>query len=228
MLPNRTVLPKRARAERPQTVGEEIANSVIHGLGLVASIAALPILVAFAVRRGDTWQVVGGAIFGATLVLLYLASTLYHALPVSAAKRILRVIDHSAIYLLIAGTYTPFTLGALRGPWGWTLLITIWTLALLGIAAKWTFRFRFPRLSTVLYIAMGWLVVIALHPLTTRVSPTGLAWLLAGGLCYTGGVAFYATGERLRYGHALWHLFVIAGSACHFVAVLRHAGAPTA
>lgn len=228
MLPNRTVRPPRTRVERPQTLGEEIANSVIHGLGLLASIAALPILVAVAVSRGDTWQIVGGAIFGATLVLLYMASTLYHALPASSAKRVLRVIDHSAIYLLIAGTYTPFTLGALRGPWGWTLLITIWALALLGIAAKWTFGFRFPRLSTVLYIAMGWLVVIALHPLVTRVSPTGLAWLLAGGLCYTGGVAFYATGERLRYGHALWHLFVVAGSACHFVAVLMHAGAPTA
>ena len=226
MHPSRRDPPRLAGLNRAQTTGEEIANSVIHGLGFLASVAAIPILVAVAVSRGDTWQVVGGAIFGATLVLLYLASTLYHALPTSRAKRVMRVVDHSAIYLLIAGTYTPFTLGALRGPWGWTLLGTIWALALLGIAAKWTFGFRFPRLSTILYIAMGWLVVVALHPLATRVSPAGLAWLVAGGLCYTGGVAFYATGERLRYGHALWHLFVLAGSACHFVAVLMYAGTP--
>src|SRR5688500_15537030 len=212
------------KTARPQTLGEEIANAVTHGAGLLASIAALPVLILAALNRQDVWQIVGGAVFGATLVMLYLASTIYHALPVSRAKRVLRVIDHSAIYLLIAGTYTPFTLGALRGPWGWTLLGTIWALALLGIAAKLTLGFRFPRLSTVLYIAMGWLVVIALQPLATRVSPAGLAWLVAGGLCYTGGVVFYATDTRIRYGHALWHLFVIAGSLCHFVAVLSHAG----
>jgi hemolysin III len=133
------------------------------------------------------------------------------------------VLDHSAIYLLIAGTYTPFTLGVLRGPWGWTLLGTIWTLALLGILAKSTIGFRFPRLSTVLYAAMGWLVLIAIRPLVTHVSPAGLAWLFAGGVCYTAGIAFYATDTRLRYGHALWHLFVVAGSACHVVAVLWYA-----
>ena len=217
----------RARAAaRPQTLGEEIANAVTHGAGLLASIAALPVLVLAAAGQRDVWQIVGGAIFGATLILLYLASTIYHALPVCRAKRILRVLDHAAIYLLIAGTYTPFTLGALRGPWGWALLATIWTLALLGIAAKATLGFRFPRLSTVLYIAMGWLIVIALEPLASSVAPEGLAWLIAGGLCYTGGVVFYAADTRIRYGHALWHLFVIAGSACHFVAVLGHAAAP--
>lgn len=209
---------------RAQTLGEEVANAVTHGAGLLASIAALPVLILTSLGEQDPWRVVGGAIFGATLVLLYLASTIYHAMPVSRAKRVLRVIDHSAIYLLIAGTYTPFTLGALRGPWGWSLLVTIWTLALLGIAAKWTLGFRFPRLSTILYIAMGWLVVIALQPLATRVAPAGLAWLVAGGLCYTGGVVFYATDTKIRYGHALWHLFVVSGSVCHFVAVLRHAG----
>ncbi len=210
---------------RPQTLGEEIANAVTHGAGLLASIAALPVLILAALNQRDVWQIVGGAIFGATLVLLYLASTVYHALPLrrSRAKRVLRVLDHSAIYLLIAGTYTPFTLGALRGPWGWTLLGTIWGLALFGILAKFRLGFRFPRLSTVLYIAMGWLVIVALHPLATRVSPAGLAWLVAGGLCYTGGVIFYATDTRIRYGHALWHLFVLAGSVCHFVAVLGHA-----
>ena len=211
-------------ATRPQLLGEEIANSITHGAGLVASVAAIPILVLSAAANRDPWQVVGGAIFGATLVLLYLASTVYHALPDCEGKRVLRVIDHSAIYLLIAGTYTPFLLGVLRGPWGWSLLGTIWALALLGVMAKWVLRFRFPRLSTALYIAMGWLIVVAIRPLVTHISPAGLAWLVAGGVCYTAGVAFYATDTRLRYGHALWHLFVIAGSACHFMAVLRHAG----
>ena len=211
-------------ADRLQTPGEEIANSIIHGAALVGSIAALPVLVLSAAGRRDVWQIVGGTVFGVTLVLLYLASTLYHALPVSRAKGVLRVLDHTAIYLLIAGTYTPFTLGALRGPWGWALLGTIWALALFGIIAKCTVGFRFPRLSTLLYLAMGWLVVIGLQPLVTRVSPAGVAWLVAGGLCYTGGVVFYATDGRVRYGHALWHVFVLAGSVCHFVAVLRHAG----
>ena len=213
---------------RPQSLGEEIANSIVHGAGMLASIAALLVLMLAAAGQHDVWQIVGGAIFGATLILLYLASTIYHALPAGRAKRILRVLDHSAIYLLIAGTYTPFTLGALRGPWGWALLGTIWTLALFGIAAKSTLGFRFPRLSTLLYIGMGWLVVVAAHPLVTRVSPAGLAWLVAGGLCYTGGVVFYATDTRIRYGHAVWHLFVLAGSACHFAAVLWHAAAPSA
>ncbi len=208
---------------RHQSLGEEIANSITHGAGLLASIAAVPVLILAAVGRRDPWQIVGGAVFGATLVLLYLASTLYHSLPVCRAKGILRVVDHAAIYLLIAGTYTPFTLGALRGPWGWALFGTIWGLALLGIAAKCTLGFRFPRLSTLLYLAMGWLVLIGLQPLVARVAPAGIAWLVAGGLCYTGGVVFYAMDGRLRYSHALWHVFVMAGSACHFLAVLWHA-----
>ncbi len=210
-------------AERPQSLSEEIANSVTHGVGLLASLAALPLIILAAAGRRDPWQLVGGAVFGITLVLLYLASTLYHALPVCRAKRVLRLLDHAAIYLLIAGTYTPFTLGVLRGRWGWALLGTIWALALLGIAAKCMVGFRFPRLSTMLYLAMGWLIVIALHPLVSRISPGGLALLAAGGLCYTGGVVFYATDGRLRYGHALWHLCVIAGSVCHFLAVLWYA-----
>jgi hemolysin III len=208
---------------RPQSLGEEIANSVTHGVALLASLAALPVLVLAASGRRDAWQLVGGAVFGATLVLLYSASTLYHAIPSSGAKRVLRVLDHGAIYLLIAGTYTPFTLGVLRGPVGWTFLVTIWALAVFGILAKCVYRFRFPRLSTALYLGMGWLIVLALRPLMTHVSPAGLAWLLAGGICYTAGVAFYATDGRIRYGHAVWHGFVAAGSACHFCAVLWYA-----
>ena len=211
-------------AERIQSVGEEIANAAIHAAGLLASLAALPVLVAAAAGRNDPSQVVGAAVFGAALVLLYLSSALYHALPAGRAKRAWRVVDHVAIYLLIAGTYTPFTLGALRGPWGWALFATVWALAAVGIAAKCTIGFRYPRLSTLLYLGMGWLVVIALRPLVTHVAPAGLAWLLGGGLCYTAGVAFYATDWRLRYGHAVWHLFVAGGSACHVWAALRHGG----
>jgi hemolysin III len=210
-------------AQRLQSFGEEVANSITHGAGLLASLAALPALLASAAGRDDRWQLVGGAVFGLALVLLYLASSLYHALPAGPAKRAWRVVDHAAIYLLIAGTYTPFMLGALRGPWGWGLLVTIWTLAAFGIAAKCTVGFRYPRLSTALYLSMGWLIVLAIRPLVMHVSPAGLVWILAGGLCYTGGVAFYATDNRVRYGHALWHLCVLGGSVCHFFAVLWHA-----
>ena len=209
--------------DRDQTFGEEIANSVTHGAGLLAGLAALPVLVIAAARRGDPWQIVADALFGASLVVLYLASTLYHAIPGARARRVLRVLDHSAIYLLIAGTYTPFTFGVLRGAWGWTLFGIIWSLAALGIVAKCTVGFRYPRLSTALYVAMGWLVIVAARPLATQLSPAGLGWLAAGGLCYTGGVAFFVTDGKVRYGHAIWHLFVIAGSACHFVAVLLYA-----
>ena len=210
-------------AERPLSLGEEIANSVTHGVAALASVAALPILLAVTIARGDPWQIVGGAIFGATLILLYTASTLYHALTHSGAKRVFRVLDHSAIYLLIAGTYTPFALGALRGPWGWSLLGAVWALAALGITAKATLGFRFPRLSTAIYIGMGWLGVIAFRPLMAHIGTAGIMWLVAGGLCYTAGVIFFAW-ERLRYGHMVWHLFVAAGSVCHFFAVLWYAG----
>ena len=209
-------------AERRLSLGEEIANSVTHGIAALASVAALPILMIVTLGRGDPWQVAGGAIFGGTLVMLYLASTLYHALPHPRAKRVFRILDHSAIYLLIAGTYTPFALGALRGPWGWTLLVAVWSLAALGVTAKATLGFRFPRLSTAVYIVMGWLGVIAFKPLLTHIGVAGMMWLLAGGLCYTAGVIFFAW-ERLRYGHMVWHLFVAAGSVCHFFAVLWYA-----
>jgi hemolysin III len=212
---------------RPQSRPEELLNSLTHGTGLLASLAALPVLVVAASGSRSAAHLVGSAVFGATLVLLYLASTVYHALPSSPAKRVFRVLDHAAIYLLIAGTYTPFALGPLRGPWGWSLLGTIWGLALLGIVIKAAAGIRYPRLSTALYVAMGWLGIIAAEPILANIPTAGVAWLVAGGLCYTGGVVFYLTDTKLRYGHAVWHLFVLAGSACHFVAVLRHA-APVA
>jgi hemolysin III len=209
---------------RVTTLGEEIGNSISHGVGVLLSLVALPTLVVIAAGRHDVWQIVGGAIFGATLILLYSASTLYHALPSPRAKRVFRVLDHAAIYLLIAGTYTPFALGALRGRWGWSLLAAVWTLAVIGIVLKATRGFRMPWVSTAIYLLMGWLIVIALRPLQARIGFAGLAWLLAGGLAYTTGVVFFAW-ERLRYGHMVWHLFVLAGSIFHFIAVLRYAGA---
>ena len=203
--------------------GEEIANSVTHGVGLLASIATAPLLIIFA-ARDSAWQVVGSSIFAATLIALYTASTLYHAFPPSRAKRVFRVLDHGAIFLLIAGTYTPFALGALRGPWGWTILGIVWGLAAVGVTFKSVRGFAYPRLSTAVYLLMGWIVVIAIKPLLAQVPAAGLLWLLAGGLCYTGGVVFYASDHK-RYLHSVWHLFVLAGSACHVVAVMFYAGA---
>ncbi|MEP6691868.1 MAG: hemolysin III family protein [Gemmatimonadaceae bacterium] len=214
-------------AERAPTLGEEIASSITHGAGLAASLVALPVLVAAGVASGDNWRIVGGVIFGVTLVLLYTASTIYHALPASTAKRVFRVLDHSAIYLLIAGTYTPFLLGVLRGPWGWSLLAIVWALAAAGITAKATIGFRWPHLSTAIYLSMGWLILVAIRPLAAQVSTAGLGWLIAGGIAYTSGVVFYAW-DRLRYGHMVWHLFVAAGSVCHFFAVLLYSSAKRA
>ena len=208
--------------DRNLSIGEEIANSITHGVGLVASIVALPFLLVRANASSDPSAIHGVAIFGATLILLYATSTVYHALPLSKGKRFFRVLDHSAIFLLIAGTYTPFALGPLRGPWGWTLLTIIWTLALLGIISKFAMGFGLPHLSTGLYLAMGWLIVIAIKPLLENVPRAGVFWLAAGGLAYTGGVAFYSA-KRMRYNHMIWHLFVAAGSACHYIAVLGYA-----
>jgi len=208
--------------EREQTVGEEIASSLTHGVCLVGALAAAPILTVAAVRHGDPWIIVGSAVFAATLVLLYAVSTLYHALPTGRlphAKRLFRLLDHTAIYLLIAGTYTPFMLGPLRGPWGWSLLGAVWGLAACGVLLKATVGFRFPHASTALYLLMGWLILVAVRPLAAELDRAALVWLVAGGLCYTAGVVFYAW-ERLRYGHAVWHLFVAAGSLCHVAAVL--------
>ena len=206
---------------RPQSLGEEIANSISHGVGFLAALVGLPVLVLGALPHGAA-AVVGAVIFAATAALLYLTSTLYHALAPNRAKRLFQIFDHGAIYLLIAGTYTPFTLGVLRGTWGWTLFGLIWALAVAGVVIKSIGGIRYHRLSTALYLGMGWLVLVAAKPLWQRVPGWGLFWLVAGGLAYTAGVGFYAA-DRLRYGHLVWHLFVLAGTACHFIAVLYYA-----
>ena len=206
-----------------QSAGEEIANSVSHGVGFLAVIAVTPILVLGAIPHGAA-SIVGVSIFAATMAVLYLTSTLYHAFPHSPAKRALRVIDHGAIFLLIAGTYTPFTLGILRGAWGWTLFGTVWGLALAGVLCKVVGGrgLRYPIASTAIYLAMGWLVIVAIQPLWQRMPQAGLIWLVAGGVAYTGGVAFYAL-KRVRYSHFLWHLCVLTGTTCHFFAVIGYA-----
>jgi hemolysin III len=206
---------------RRQTPGEEIANSISHGVGFLAALAAMPVLIVGAMQHGLA-GVLGVVVFAGSAALLYLASTLYHALAPTRARDVLRIIDHSAIYLLIAGTYTPFTLGVLRGPLGGTLLALIWGLALAGVALKSIGGIRYPRLSTAVYLAMGWMIVAAARPLWTLMPAWGLFWLTAGGLLYTAGVGFYAT-RRFRYSHFVWHLFVLGGTTCHFIAVLHYA-----
>jgi hemolysin III len=208
--------------ERPQTLGEEIANSVSHGIGLLAALIAFPILVGSAFNRGDLAGTVGAAVFATTMVLLYLASTLFHALPPNRAKRVFQILDHSAIYLLIAGTYTPFTLGVLRGVWGWTLFGLVWGLAVIGTVFKTLGGVRYTTFSTWVYLAMGWLVLIAIEPVWTLVPKWGLFWLVAGGIAYTAGTVFFMA-ERIRYFHFVWHLFVVLGTVCHFIAVLWYA-----
>ena len=212
------------RVERTQSLGEEIANSVSHGVGLVAALAGAPILVVHAAQNGDAAQIVGTSVFAASMVLVYLASTIYHALPRQKAKRVFQLLDHGAVYILIAGTYTPFTLGVLRGAWGWTLLGLVWGLTLAGIVLKSVAGVRYPVFSTALYLAMGWLALIAVQPLWLRVPAWGLFWLVTGGVAYTLGVVFFALDERFPYSHFVWHLFVLAGTACHFFAVLWYAG----
>lgn len=207
---------------RTHSVGEQIANSVSHGIGMLASAAAAPILIYTAIQKGSVWAIVGVSIFAATMILLYLTSTIYHALPSCRAKEIFKILDHGAIFLLIAGTYTPFTLGVLRGTWGWILFGLVWTLALIGIVLKVRSKAKDSRLSTIIYLVMGWLVVIAIEPLFLHMSSWGLFWLFSGGIAYTVGVIFFALDEKVRYAHFIWHLFVIAGTSCHFFAVLFH------
>ena len=208
--------------ERDQSPGEEIANSVSHGVGMLAAITATPVLVVAVVQRGDSANIVGASVFAATMVLMYCTSTIYHALPKNRVKQVFQILDHGAIFLLIAGTYTPFTLGVLRGSLGWTLFGLVWSLAVIGIMMKIVFGTRYPRFSTFLYLGMGWLVVIAAKELWLLMPAWGLIWLVAGGLAYTLGVAFFVFDERVRYSHFIWHLFVLAGTSCHFIAVLRY------
>jgi hemolysin III len=208
--------------ERPQSFGEEIANGVSHGIALVAGLVATPVLLGSAFRQGSAWNIIGAGVFAGAMIFMYLSSTLYHFLPDNPAKRVFRMLDHGAIFILIAGTYTPFTLGALRGAWGWTLLGLVWGMGIVGLIVKMVGGMQAPRFSTGLYLAMGWLIVIAIRPFLSKVPLPGILWLLAGGIAYTAGVAFFAA-ERVRYSHFVWHLFVILGSACHFFAVLWYA-----
>lgn len=204
---------------RPHHLREEIANSISHGLALLLAIAAVPVLVLSAAELGNTRFTIGVAVFSATVVILYLASTLYHSLTHERAKQFFRKVDHCAIFLLIAGSYTPFTLGVLRGPWGWTLLTIIWVLAVAGITMKVIAGHRHWWLSMVLYVVMGWLAVVAVKPILTLVPLPGILLILAGGVAYSGGLAFFAA-HRIRYNHFIWHLFVMAGTVCHYLAVL--------
>lgn len=198
---------------------EELLNSLTHGVGLILSIAGFAVLLSLAIMRGSAWHIVSCAIYGSSLICLYTASTLYHGIRSRRLKRILRVCDHSAIYLLIAGTYTPFLLVNLRGSWGWSLLGVIWGLAMAGILFKVWFVEHFSFLSTVVYVLMGWLALVAVKPMLHLVPLTGLLWLLVGGVLYTVGVVFYAW-KKVPYNHVIWHGFVLAGSTCHYFAVL--------
>lgn len=206
-------------SRRAYSLGEEIANSITHGVGVVLAIAGLAVLTAFASLFGTVWHIVSCAVFGATLILMYTASTVYHSVQHPRIKPVLRVIDHSSIFLLIAGTYTPFTLVNLRGAWGWALFGVIWAIAILGITLQVALLRRRTIVSVLLYSAMGWAIIVALKPLAGSVAPTGVLLLLLGGLAYTAGIVFYRW-HRLPYHHAVWHLFVVAGSTLHFFAVL--------
>ena len=207
------------------SIGEEIAHSVTHGVGALLSIVGLAVLVAFSSVYGDAWHIVSTSIYGATLILLYTASTLYHGIPHEGAKKILQRLDHAAIFLLIAGTYTPFTLVNLRGDWGWILFGMVWVIAIADIALELLCEKPNKRLSISLYLGLGWLVLVAIKPMVSSVETGGLLLLLAGGICYSFGVIFYVW-KKLAYHHAIWHLFVLAGSALHYFSVLFYVVPP--
>lgn len=213
-----------ATRHRTQTFGEELANAISHGVGFALAVASLPLLVVFGTSSGGAMNVVAACVFSATMMLLYFVSALYHALPAGRAKALLNRLDHAAIFVFIAGSYTPFVFGVLRGPWGWSLFGVVWALAALGVTAKLMNRLSHPLLSTGLYVAMGWVAIAAAGPLLGRMPPAGIAWLVAGGLAYTAGAVVFLFDSRLRYGHFAWHLFVLAGSTCHFFAALWYAG----
>jgi hemolysin III len=202
--------------------GDELVNAISHGVGLLCAIAAAPLLIVGAVSRGSAADIVGGSVFGGSLVLLYLASTAFHLTREPRLRERLQRLDHAAIYVLIAGTYTPFTLGVLGGPWGWTLFGLVWGTALIGVSTKLISGARYPRMSVVAYLIMGWLVLIAIRPLWSAMDVEGIVWLGLGGLAYSVGVAFYAA-PNIRHSHLVWHLFVLGGSTCHFFAALWYA-----
>ncbi len=215
---DKPVKPKK----RIQSLGEEIANSISHGMGFLAAVVISPVLIISAVQNGGAAGIVGASIFSFSLVMLYIVSTLYHSLARNKAKRVFQILDHIVIFLMIAGTYTPFTLSVLKGSLGWTLFGIVWGLAFVGIIFQCFGGVRKSRLTTVLYLAMGWLIIIAVKPLLITMPLRGFFWLLVGGFAYTVGVGFYAA-KKVRYAHFVWHLFVIAGSSCHSIAVLRYA-----
>ena len=195
-------------------------NSISHVVGAVLAAIGAVVLVFAAARTGDVWKIVSCGVYAAMLLTLYLTSSLYHSVRRPTVKAVLQRLDHCAIYLLIAGTYTPFMLVTLRGPWGWSLFGVVWALAVIGIVQEYLYARGARILSLVIYVLMGWLIVIGLKPLLAALEWNGFLWLAAGGLCYTGGIGFYATDHKLRHGHGIWHLFVLAGSICHFVAIL--------
>jgi hemolysin III len=209
--------------ERPESTGEKLGNAISHALGFVVVLVASPFLVVHVARDRGAVAATGAAVFAVTAALLYFSSALCHAVPAGRARRFFEQLDHSAIYLLIAGTYTPFTLGVLRGPWGWSIFAAIWLLAAVGVVHKLVHGLRYPKLSLGLYLAMGWLIVVAAGPMIHRMALPGLLWLAAGGLAYTTGVLFYVA-KRMPYRHLAWHLFVLLGTGCHFVAIRNHAG----
>lgn len=211
--------PRPKKGRRDYTLGEEIANSIIHGLGIGLAVAALTLLIVFAVQSGDGWRLASAIVYGVALVLEYTASTLYHSFPQPRVKHVFKILDHAGIYLLIAGTYTPFTLVKIRDSGGWWVFVFIWALAIAGIAteAAWAYRPRW--ISAAVYLGMGWLVIFAIRPLVEALEPAGVWLLVAGGLSYTVGTIFYVL-KRVPYFHAVWHVFVLGGSICHFLAVL--------
>jgi hemolysin III len=211
-----------AASTRGQSLGEEVANSISHGLGLVAAIIGTPFLILSAIDYADISFIVGVSVFSATMIVLYLASTVYHAMPRGKAKYVFQVIDHSAVYLLIAGTYTPFMLGVLEGVWGWSLLAAVWTLALVGVSLKAFGKASHPAVSTTLYVILGWLILIAIKPLVALMEPNGLLLLVLGGVLYTLGVVFFVIDSRLRYGHFIWHLFVVGGTVSHYFSIFYY------
>lgn len=214
-------LPAQSSSERSYSPGHELANTLTHGVGALLSVAGLVLLVVYASLFGNAWHITACSIFGASMVLLYTSSTLYHASSAPRAKQLLRKFDHAAIFVLIAGTYTPFMLVPLRGAWGWSLFGVIWGLAIPGVIMKFWFAGRFKKLSTGIFLGMGWLIVIAVHPMLKQVPTGALVLLAAGGVCYSVGSIFYLW-KRLPYNHAIWHLFVLGGTVCHFFAIFSH------